>query len=136
MSRWPSSDPAGKAILAASTSPTPETSRTGRSPGPAKLFMVTLCAISAAFAALQADDKDAARRVSGARPPGLAQLDPKRWATNGQLSEVIGGRLTNALDQVELIRRKMDANDGGVRGAIRAIRPQVMRTPTPNTRRV
>ena len=62
-----------------------------------------------------ADDKDAARQYQELVRQAQ-QLDPKRWATNGQLSEVIGGQLTNALDQVELlIRRKMDANDGSVR---------------------
>jgi hypothetical protein len=62
-----------------------------------------------------ADDKDAARQYQELVRQAQ-QLDPKRWATNGQLSEVIGAQLTNALDEVELmIRRKMDASDGSVR---------------------
>ncbi len=44
------------------------------------------------------------------------QLDPKRWATNGQLDQVINGQVMPALDQMELLlRRKLDANDGSVR---------------------
>ena len=40
----------------------------------------------------------------------------KRWATNGQLSEVIGAQLANAIDEVELLlRRKLEATDGSVR---------------------
>jgi hypothetical protein len=62
-----------------------------------------------------ADDKDAARQYNELVRQAQ-QLDPKRWATNGQLSEVINGQLTNAIDEVELlIRRKLDANDGSVR---------------------
>jgi hypothetical protein len=46
------------------------------------------------------------------------KLDPKRWATNGQLTDVINGQLANAIDEVELLlRRKLDANDGSVRSA-------------------
>ncbi len=46
------------------------------------------------------------------------QLDPKRWATNGQLNDIINGQLANAIDEVELLlRRKLDANDGSVRSA-------------------
>ena len=44
------------------------------------------------------------------------QLDPKRWATNGQLDQVINGQVMPAIDQLELLlRRKLDANDGSVR---------------------
>jgi len=64
-----------------------------------------------------ADDKDAAREYNELVRQAQ-QLDPKRWATNGQLSEVIGNQLANSLDEVELlIRRKMDAGDGSVRSA-------------------
>jgi hypothetical protein len=60
-------------------------------------------------------DKDLAREyqqlVSQAQ-----QLDPKRWATNGQLNEVINSQLANAIDEVELLlRRKLETSDGSVR---------------------
>jgi hypothetical protein len=62
-----------------------------------------------------ADDKDAAREYNELVRQAQ-QLDPKRWATNGQLSEVIGSQLANAIDEVELLlRRKIEANDGSVR---------------------
>jgi hypothetical protein len=63
------------------------------------------------------DDKDAARQYQELVRQAQ-QLDPKRQATNGQLDDVIGGQLTNAIDEVELVlRRKLDANDGSVRSA-------------------
>jgi hypothetical protein len=45
-----------------------------------------------------------------------AQLDPKKWASNPQLDQVINGQVLPAIDQMELLlRRKLDANDGSVR---------------------
>ena len=62
-----------------------------------------------------ADDKDAAKEYSELVKQAQ-QLDPKRWATNGQLTDTINGQMANAIDEVELlIRRKLDANDGSVR---------------------
>jgi hypothetical protein len=62
-----------------------------------------------------ADDKDATREYNQIVQQAQ-QLDPKRWATNGQLSEVIGAQLANAIDEVELLlRRKLEATDGSVR---------------------
>ncbi|HKD07430.1 MAG TPA: hypothetical protein VKB79_16125 [Bryobacteraceae bacterium] len=64
-----------------------------------------------------ADDKDLAREYQDL-VRNAQQLDPKRWATNGQLDTIISGQLSTALDEVELLlRRKMDANDGSVRSA-------------------
>jgi hypothetical protein len=62
-----------------------------------------------------ADDKDAAKEY-GELVKQAQQLDPKRWATNGQLTDTINAQMANAIDEVELlIRRKLDANDGSVR---------------------
>jgi hypothetical protein len=64
-----------------------------------------------------ADDKDATREYNQLVQQAQ-QLDPKRWATNGQLSEVIGNQIANAIDEVELLlRRKIEATDGSVRSA-------------------
>ena len=64
-----------------------------------------------------ADDKDATREYNQIVQQ-VGQLDPKRWATNGQLSQVIGAQLANAIDEVELLlRRKLEASDGSVRSA-------------------
>jgi len=64
-----------------------------------------------------ADDKDATREYNQIVQQ-VGQLDPKRWATNGQLSQVIGAQLANAIDEVELLlRRKLEATDGSVRSA-------------------
>jgi hypothetical protein len=62
-----------------------------------------------------ADDRDMAREYQ--RLVRQAQeLDPKRWSSNPQLSEVINGQILTAVDQIELLmRRKMNANDTSVR---------------------
>ena len=69
------------------------------------------------------DDKDLSKEYQQLVKEAQ-QLDPKRWATNGQLNEVINGQLANAIDEVELLlRRKIDANDGSVRSATPAKAP-------------
>jgi hypothetical protein len=69
------------------------------------------------------DDKDLSKEYQQLVQQAQ-QLDPKRWATNGQLNEVINSQLANAIDEVELLlRRKLDANDGSVRSATPAKAP-------------
>jgi hypothetical protein len=64
-----------------------------------------------------ADDKDAAREY-GQLVRQAQELDPKRWASNPQLAEVINGQILQAVDQIELVlRRKIDASDSSVRSA-------------------
>ena len=62
-----------------------------------------------------ANDKDMAREYQQLVREAQ-ELDPKRWSSNPQLSEVINGQILSAVDQIELmLRRKINANDTSVR---------------------
>ena len=64
-----------------------------------------------------ADDKDAAREYQQLVRQAQ-ELDPRKWASNPQLADVINGQILQAVDQIELVlRRKLDANDSSVRSA-------------------
>jgi hypothetical protein len=103
--------------LEGGTADNPQSSRDATTPAQAEQAYAELMRDLGRLRGSMADDKDLAREYQQLVRQAQ-QLDPKKWGSNPQLSQVINGQVLTAIDQVELLlRRKLDANDGSVRSS-------------------